>query len=185
MFGNLINQAMGAASKLPSLVKNMITKDVQVYDASKHQVIIAGNDMTGWEYAHISDVEVTKEILGLNSNEFALVKQVYVKKLSISFLPTETCIKDLETLASLCLSWNKYFVITIIENGTWVADYYAQFSSVGGIKMQAEGENVVFEFYLKPISTRSVENLYVTDGTPQAIEIDNPVVPTPDPLPNP
>ena len=184
MFGNLINQAMGAAKKLPSLAKNMISKDVQVYDASKHQVIIAGLDMTGWEYAHVSDVEVTKEMLGMNSNEFALVKQVYVRKLSISFLPTDNSIQKLEQLASLCLSWNKYFIITVIENGTWVADYHAQFSSVGGVKMQAEGENVNFEFYLKPISTRAVENLYVTDGTPPAIETDVPLEPTPDPLPS-
>lgn len=170
MFGNLINQAMSQVSKLPAFARATINKDVQVYDASKNSIVIAGLEMTGWEHAHISDIEVTKEYLGVDANEFALAKQVYVRKLSISFLPTENSIKKLEELASLCLSWGKFFNISITENGEWLADYQAQFSSIGGVKMQAEGDNVAFEFFLKPISTRSRESLRVTQSTPVAIE---------------
>ena len=170
MFGNLINNAKSTLSNLPALAKNMISKDIQVYDASTHSVVIAGLEMTGWEYAHVSDVEVTKEMLGIGVNEFALIKQVYVRRLTISFLPTEDCIKKLEELFALSLSWNKFFRITLVENGAWVADYYGQFASVGGIKMQQEGENVQFEFYLKPITSRAKEGVRVTPNTPVAIE---------------
>lgn len=185
MFGNLINKAMSMTSKLPAFAKSVIQKDVQVYDASKNSVTIAGLEMTGWEHAHISDIEVTKEYLGVDPNEFALVKQVYIRKLSISFLPTENSIKKLEELSSICLSWGKFFVISITENGQWLADYHAQFSTVGGVRMQQEGENVTFEFFLKPISTRSRESLMVTNNTPVADEQppSGDIIVTPLPLP--
>ena len=156
MFGNLINNALSSVGSLSGLAKSMITKDVQIYDASTNEITIAGLEITGWESAKLSEAEVTKDYLGLYRNEVALVKQVYVRKLSISFLPTANSSRKMEELATVCLNLNKYFVINITENGQWIGDYQAQFSSVSGVHLAQEAENTTFEFYVIPVFKRPV-----------------------------
>ena len=75
MLGNLINNALSTAKKYSSQVMSMISKDVQVYDASKNSIKIADLEMTGWEYATISEYELTKEYSGLTKDEIPLSNQ--------------------------------------------------------------------------------------------------------------
>lgn len=158
MFGNLINNALSKASKYSNLIKNVIEKDIQIYDASKNSITIAGLEMHGWEYATVSDFELTKEYAGLEKDEIALVKQVYVRKLTMSFLPTEISSRRPESLASICMSQNKFFRINITENGDWIGDYNAQFSSSSAKNLAHEAENHVWEFYLIPVNTAIVQD---------------------------
>lgn len=169
MLGNLINNALSTAKKYSSQVMSMISKDVQVYDASKNSIKIADLEMTGWEYATISEYELTKEYSGLTKDEIAIVKQVYVRKLTISFLPTEISNERLESLAAVCMSQNKFFKIIILENGVWVGDYNAQFASNAAINLAHEAENRTWEFYIIPTNTAVVQNSQVVN-LPVAVE---------------
>lgn len=180
MFGNLINGAMTQVDKLSGLAKNMISKDIQVYDASTSTITIGGVEVTGWETATISDAELTKEYAGTHQYEVAFVKQVYARKLTISILPTEEINKQLAILSGFCMSWNKYTKISITDNGVWHGDYNAQFASGNGLNMQQEAENRTWEFHIIPISTATTENARFTE-TAVAIEVSPEVAIPPTP----
>lgn len=169
MFGNLINNALSSAQKLSSYVMSVIQKDVQIYDASLNDITVAGLLLTGWETATISDLELTKEYAGMYKDEFAIVKQVGIRKLSVSILPTEISNKRLEALADACMKYNKYFIINITENGEWIADYKAQFVGLSQIEMSLEAENKEWEFYIIPTNTSIAQNQQFTN-LPVAIE---------------
>ena len=158
MFGNLINNAINSVGGLSGIAKstlNFLQKGVQVYDASKNSIVIAGLEITGWESARMENIELTKEILGTYRNEVAFVKQVYARKLSVSLLPTSPTNKQLEKLATVCMSKNKFFTITIIENDEWYGDFKAQFSTHRNMDLSLEAGNVEWEFFIVPISTRA------------------------------
>lgn len=189
MFGNLINKAVGglksfaATTTLDSLTKSIINKNIQLYDASMNTIVVANMSMTGWESAKITDAELTKEYLGISANEAAFVKQVTVRKLSISFLPTSESFKKLEQLALVCMNFNKYFLITIIENGEWVGDYKAQFSNMDGRNLAAESENLTVEFYIIPILTKAKESIQIIEKSTDSIDDLINTLPSPD-VPN-
>lgn len=158
MFGNLINNAINSVGGLSGIAKstlNFLQKGVQVYDASKNSIVVAGLELTGWESARLENVELTKEILGTYKDEVAFVKQVYVRKLSISILPTSPTNKLLEQLATVCMSKNKFFTITITENDEWYGDFKAQFATDRNMDLSLEAGNVEWEFYIIPMSTRA------------------------------
>ena len=158
MFGNLINNAINSVGGLSGIAKSTLAflqKGVQVYDASKNSIVVAGLEITGWESARMENIELTKEVLGTYRNEVALVKQVYVRKLSISILPTSPTNKLLEQLATVCMSKNKFFTITITENDEWYGDFKAQLSTHRNMDLSLEAGNVEWEFFIVPMSTRA------------------------------
>lgn len=158
MFGNLINNALNSAGGIKGIAKSVVTflqKGVQVYDASKNSIVIGGLEITGWENASISEVELTKDVLGISKDEVAFIKQTHVRKLNISLLPTSPTNKNLEKLAYVCMNKNKFFNIVIFENGEWIGDYKAQFATDRGMDMALEAGNVNWVFFIVPNETRS------------------------------
>lgn len=160
MFGNLINNALDAVGGFSGLAKSTIAflqKGVQVYDASKNSITVAGLELTGWESAKIDSVDLTKESLGTSPNEVSLIKQVFIRKLTVSVLPTSPTNKSLERLAQVCMNKNKFFMISVTDNGEWYGDYKAQFANYRNLDMALEAGNVDWEFYIVPLTTRATQ----------------------------
>ena len=133
---------------------DFLKKKTQVFDSSKHKVLVANlpiDGLIGADYSPSQTVTFTQGVHSL----YSMVNNKYdgASAASITVMPTAKCVKKLKLLFDNFFQNGDFFKIVMYKNDELVLDAYAWPDKLPTVTLDKDGNDITFSFgVLKPRS---------------------------------
>ena len=143
----------GLLGKGAHLVGTGITRRSRVYDPSKSKVNIAGMNIDGIVEFSVSATQHTKAINGVSREYYAYHSTFDNLTLTITVLPTASCVDALKSLAKAQEQYKGWVYISIWENGNFLGRYKGHVISQDMVSAsrEAQDKTITFGLFESPI----------------------------------
>lgn len=136
------------------------------YDASDSKITIAGIPIDSIIKAELKVSESFSYERGISRDYYTPIKKYEIYTLDLTILPISKCYDKLKLLKSHCDINNTYFGIVVVDNGGFVGNFDAHFTSMENITIALSPEDKTFSFSMiaidniqQPISRESEESI--------------------------
>lgn len=119
---------------------------IETYDASNSEVIVAEFPLSDFTKVVITNSEISKLEVGVDSSYQVPVTIVPTTTIALSLLPNSDDVDFLESLQDYIQSNGGYFNITISNSGKFRGTYSCFFLSESDVVVDVEPDDEVFEF---------------------------------------
>ena len=126
-----------------------ITRQTAGYDSAKNKIIVAGYPLDGVVSATISSDTLTRQESGIDYQYMAIVESTNVRTLTVTVLPTASCLEIIRLLALRQIQNKGWFNISVHENGNIVNVYRGVILELPEIGMQQEASDRQIVFGIK------------------------------------
>ena len=133
---------------------DFLKKKTQVFDSSKHKVVVANLTIDGLIGADYNPSQTITFTQGVH-NLYSMVNTKYdgASSVSITVMPTAKCVGKLNTLLDNFFRNGDFFKIVIYKNDELVLDAYAWPDKLPTVTLDKDGNDITFTFgVLKPRS---------------------------------
>lgn len=161
----------------------MFQRQTNLYNAAENKIVVAGFPLDGVVSFSISSDVYTKQEQGIDYNYCTSYQNFENRSLSVTILPTASCLQVLRNLTLTQQKTRGWFYLTVHENGRIKDTYKAWVLSSPQVEAQQEAQDRVFSFSVLPILTQEgVISEYTAYESRQQTQPKIPVIDTP---PNP
>ena len=126
-----------------------ITRQTAGYDSAKNKIIVAGYPLDGVVSATISSDTLTRQESGIDYQYMAIVESTDVRTLTVTALPTASCLEVIRLLALRQIQNKGWFNISVHENDNIVNVYRGVILELPEIGMQQEASDRQIVFGIK------------------------------------
>lgn len=126
-----------------------ITRQTAGYDSAKNKIIVAGYPLDGVVSATISSDTLTRQESGIDYQYMAIVESTNVRTLTVTVLPTASCLEIIRLLALRQIQNKGWFNISVHENDNIVNVYRGVILELPEIGMQQEASDRQIVFGIK------------------------------------
>ena len=126
-----------------------ITRQTAGYDSAKNKIIVAGYPLDGVVSATISSDTLTRQESGIDYQYMAIVESTDVRTLTVTVLPTASCLEVIRLLALRQIQNKGWFNISVHENDNIVNVYRGVILELPEIGMQQEASDRQIVFGIK------------------------------------
>ena len=150
-----------AISKAKSLLSNVVTKNIKVYDASKTKIIVSGCILDGVTKATLTQNKVGDVSNGVGNNYLGFYESWEIPTFEVSLLPTAKSVDTLKMLHKAQEKLKGFVKINVIENGVMIDSLSGYLTQLPNYSLEKEVDDRVFTF----VVNRSAIVNNITDTT--------------------
>lgn len=145
---SLLQEIKEKALSLLDNAKDIVSRNTEIYDASKNYIMVAGFILDGVTTSVVSSETITNQERGVHATYHSYYDVEDVTTLTITTLPTASCNQILNLLAVRQKDSKGWFKITVVENGITVGVYRSFIISKTELNLQKESQDRQWVFGL-------------------------------------
>lgn len=148
---SILNEIKDKAKALLNSSEPYAVRQTNVYNSSDNRITVAGHTLDGVVNSSISADVITKQENGIDYYYTAIHQVLEERTLTVSVLPTATCLPIMRLLALKQQQTKGWFNISVHENGRIVNVYRGHILELPEIDMQREAPDRKIVFAIKPM----------------------------------
>lgn len=148
---SILDDIKEKAKGLLNIAEPYATRQTKGYDASKNSVVVAGFPLDSVVSSVVSSDSITRQETGIDQNYTTYYEVITARTLTVTLLPTASCLPVLRLLALKQLENKGWFNISVNENDTIVNTYRGWIMDLPELDMRQEAGDRVITFGIKPI----------------------------------